>query len=88
MLDEPETTSANSGMLRVDDIQHADYRTIHICSRSGLGLLAAVLALACAAWLYPANPKGFLIVFVALICAGGIGAFLLGEWFKSAGTSA
>jgi uncharacterized membrane protein required for colicin V production len=54
-------------------------------SRSGLGFLAVVLALACAAWLYPANPKGFLIVFVALICAGGIGAFLLGRWFKSAG---
>jgi uncharacterized membrane protein required for colicin V production len=54
-------------------------------SRTGLGFLAVVLALACAARLYPANLKGFLIVFVALIFAGGIGAFLLGRWFKSAG---
>jgi uncharacterized membrane protein required for colicin V production len=55
-------------------------------SRSGFGFLAVVLAFLSAAWLYPANPKGFLIVFVALICAGAAGTFLLGRWFKSAGT--
>lgn len=54
-------------------------------SRSGFGFLAVVLAFLSAAWLYPENPKGFLAVFVALICAGAAGAFLLGRWFKSAG---
>jgi uncharacterized membrane protein required for colicin V production len=57
-------------------------------SRSGLGFLAVVLALGCAAWLYPADPKGFLIVFAVVVAAGGIGAFLLGRWFKSAGLTA
>jgi uncharacterized membrane protein required for colicin V production len=55
-------------------------------SRSGFGFLAVVLAFLSAAWLSPANPKGFLIVFVALICAGAAGTFLLGRWFKSTGT--
>ena len=54
-------------------------------SRSGFGFLAVVLAFLAAAWLYPSNPKGFLIVFVSLICASGAIAFLLGWWFRSAG---
>lgn len=53
--------------------------------RSGFGFLAVVLAFLFAAWLYPANLKGFPIVFVALICAGAAGASLLGRWLKSAG---
>ena len=54
-------------------------------SRSGFGFLAVVLAFLAAAWLYPTNLKGFLIVFVSLICASGATAFLLGRWFKSVG---
>jgi uncharacterized membrane protein required for colicin V production len=54
-------------------------------SRSGFGFLAVVLAFLAAAWLYPSNLQGFLIVFVLLICASGAGAFLLGRWFKIAG---
>ena len=54
-------------------------------SRSGFGFLAVVLAFLCAAWLYPANLRGFLTVFVAVICAGAAGTFLLGRRFKSAG---
>jgi uncharacterized membrane protein required for colicin V production len=54
-------------------------------SRSGFGFLAVVLAFLAAAWLYPTNLKGFLIVFVLLICASGAIAFLIGWWFKSVG---
>ena len=54
-------------------------------SRSGFGFLAVVLAFLAAAWLYPSNLKGFLIVFVSLICVSAGSAFLLGRWFQSAG---
>ena len=51
-------------------------------SRSGFGLLAVTLAFLSAAWLYPSNLWPFLIVFVGVIGACALGAFLLGEWFK------
>ena len=54
-------------------------------SRSSFGFLAVVPAFLFAAWLYPANQKGFLIVLVALICGAAAVAFLLGRWFRSAG---
>ena len=54
-------------------------------SRTGFGMLAVVIAFLAAAWLSPADPFGFLIVFVPLICASAAGAWLLGRWFKSAG---
>jgi membrane protein required for colicin V production len=54
-------------------------------SRSGFGFLAAVIAFLAAAWLFPANPAGFLILFAVLIAAGILAAFLLGRFFKGAG---
>ena len=51
-------------------------------SRSGFGFLAIVLAFLAAAWLYPMNLAGFLIVFVSLICASAVIGHLLGRWFK------
>lgn len=54
-------------------------------SCSGLGFLAIVIAFLSAAWLFPQNPVAFGIVFFAALCAGGLGAFLLGRWFKSSG---
>jgi uncharacterized membrane protein required for colicin V production len=54
-------------------------------SRTGFGLLAVVVAFLSAAWVYPTNLKGFVVVFVGLICAAALSAFLLGRWFKSAG---
>ena len=51
-------------------------------SRSGFGFLAIVLAFLAAAWLYPMNLAGFLIVFVSLICASAVVGHLLGRWFK------
>ena len=54
-------------------------------SRSGFGFLAVVLAFLSAAWLSPGNLAGFVVVFVGLICAGGIGAFLLGRLLRSTG---
>ena len=54
-------------------------------SRSGFGFLAVVLAFLSAAWLCPADATAFLIVFFALICAGAVGALLLGRLIKSTG---
>lgn len=56
-------------------------------SRSGFGFLAVIIAFLAAAWLFPANAVRFLIVFVALVCAGMAAAFVLGKWFKSVGLS-
>jgi uncharacterized membrane protein required for colicin V production len=54
-------------------------------SRSGFGFLAVILAFMAAAWLYPSNLKGFVVVFVLLMCASAVGAYLLGRWFRIAG---
>lgn len=54
-------------------------------SRAGFGFLAVVLAFLTAAWLYPANLKGFLIVFVVLICAGAVCAAVVGRVLRTAG---
>jgi uncharacterized membrane protein required for colicin V production len=54
-------------------------------SRSGFGFLAIVLAFLAAAWLYPMNLAGFLVVFVSVICASAVVGFLLGRWFKLEG---
>jgi uncharacterized membrane protein required for colicin V production len=54
-------------------------------SRSGFGFLAIILAFLAAAWLYPMNLAGFLIVFVSAICASAVIGFLLGRWFRREG---
>ena len=54
-------------------------------SRSGFGFLAIILAFLAAAWLYPMNLAGFLIVFVSVICASAVVGHLLGRWFKREG---
>ena len=52
-------------------------------SRTGAGFLAVLAAFFIAAWVYPAEPARFLIVFVAIIIAGGIAAHLAGRWLRS-----
>ena len=54
-------------------------------SRSGFGFLAVIVAFLAAAWLSPASVKWFVVVFVGLICAGGIGACLLGRLLRTSG---
>ena len=54
-------------------------------SRTGFGFLAVIVAFLSAAWLYPANLKPFIVVFIGLLCAAALGAFLVGRWFKTAG---
>jgi uncharacterized membrane protein required for colicin V production len=54
-------------------------------SRTGFGLLAVIAAFLSAAWLYPTNLKAFIVVFIGLLCAAALLAFLLGRWFKTAG---
>jgi uncharacterized membrane protein required for colicin V production len=53
-------------------------------SRSGFGFLAVIVGFLCAAWLYPAKPVGFVVVFGVLLGAGAAGTFLLGRWFRQA----
>lgn len=54
-------------------------------SRSGFGFLAVIVAFLAAAWLSPGSVKGFVIVFVGLICVGAVGACVLGRLLRTSG---
>lgn len=55
-------------------------------SRTGFGLLAVVAAFLAAAWMYPENVKGFLVVFVGVLIAAGVAGCALGKVFKETET--
>lgn len=54
-------------------------------SRTGFGFLAVIAAFLAAAWLCPGNVTWFVIVFLGLICAGGVGACVIGRLLKTSG---
>lgn len=53
-------------------------------SRSGFGLLAVIAAFLAAAWVYPDNPKGFLVMFVVALIGAAVAGHTLGKVFKEA----
>jgi uncharacterized membrane protein required for colicin V production len=52
-------------------------------SRTGFGLLAVIVAFLTAAWMYPENIKGFLVVFVGVVTAAGIAGCALSKFFRA-----
>ncbi len=54
-------------------------------SREGLGLAGVLVALLVAAWAYPANGVAFACVFIGLVCAAGLSAYLVGRWLRDLG---